>query len=235
MDTLRFAADRLILRQLIQNTVQFAFRLETHTRNLWQLHIAFLDRYPISESTERLKNSWIGFVAPQTQTGGDVQRHLMSTVRNAADWRPSIILKHSENSKVFDQAVAQSAIELQDVAIRPQLRVANQISRVLQGKQVFARGHWFRIMIRELSLQLKVQGVARFLIPAKTVRGKSLRISDSLLQIKSPIGIHRQLIRILQDLDHRFYSPQVHRKRRSTDFHLHHGIPKIEISAHLIL
>src|SRR5947199_8716191 len=95
------------------------------------LIVAVLDRYPISKSTERLKNSWIGFVAPQPQTRCDVQRHLVPSVRNAADWRPPVVLQHAQNSKVFDQAVAQSAIELQDVAIRPHLRVANQISRIL--------------------------------------------------------------------------------------------------------
>src|SRR5882762_5992993 len=125
---------RLVFRQRLHNQEQFSLGLETNTRNLRQLDIAVLDRYPISKSTERLKNSWIGFVAPQPQTRGDVQRHLVPSVRNAADWRPPVVLQNAQNSKIFDQAVAQSAIELQDVAIRPQLRVANQISRVLHGE-----------------------------------------------------------------------------------------------------
>src|SRR5260370_11530780 len=138
----------LAFRQRLHNSEQFALRLETDTRNLRQLDIAVFDRYPVGKSTERLKDSWVGFVASQPQTSGNVQRHLMPSVRNAADWRPPMVLQHSQNSKVFDQTVAQSTIELQDVAVGPQLCVANQISRIMHGEQVFARRHWSRIMLR---------------------------------------------------------------------------------------
>src|SRR5713101_7072430 len=90
-------------------------------------------------------------------------------------------------------------------------------------------------MTRELGLQLIVQRITCFLIPTQPVRGERLRVRDGILQIKAAIRIHSQLVRSLQDLEHGFYAPQVLRKRRSTDFHLYNGIPKIEIPLHLIL
>src|SRR5947207_2447623 len=85
----------LVFRQHLHNQEQISLRLETDTRNLRQLDVAVLDRYPISKSTERLKNPWIGFVAPQPQTRCDVQRHLVTAVRNAADWRPPVVLQNA--------------------------------------------------------------------------------------------------------------------------------------------
>src|SRR5882762_7647605 len=123
---------RLVIRQWLHNAEQFVFGFEPHTGNLRQLDVAVFDRYPIGKSAKRLKDSRIGFVASQPQTGGNVQRHLMSSVRNTAIWRPSMFFQHAQYSYVLDQSIAQCAVELQDVAIRPQLRVANEISRVLQ-------------------------------------------------------------------------------------------------------
>src|SRR6266850_2336924 len=94
--------DHLVFRQRLHNAKHFALRLKPYTGNLWQLDVAVFDRYPVGKSTERLKNSRIGFVAPQPQTGRDVQRHLMPSVRNAANRRPSIFLQHAQDSKVFD-------------------------------------------------------------------------------------------------------------------------------------
>src|SRR5439155_25171274 len=128
------SAEHLVIRQSLHNAEQFALRLETDAGNLRKPDVAVLDRYSVGKPTERLKDSRIGFVASQSQTGGDVQRHLMPSVRNTVHWRPSIFLQRAENSEVFNQAVAQSAIELQNVAIRTQLRVANEISGVLHGE-----------------------------------------------------------------------------------------------------
>src|ERR1700686_3839549 len=94
--------DHLVIRQCLHNAEHFALRLEPDTGNLRQLDVAVFDRYPVGKSTERLKNSRIGFVAPQPQAGRDVQRHLMPSVRNAANRRPSIFLQHAQDSKVFD-------------------------------------------------------------------------------------------------------------------------------------
>src|SRR2546429_3093506 len=90
-------------------------------------------------------------------------------------------------------------------------------------------------MIRDLGLQLIVQRITCFLIPTQPVRRECLRIRDGILQIKAAICIHSQLVRSLQDLEYGFYASQVLRKWRSADFHLDHGIPKIEIALHLIL
>ena len=90
-------------------------------------------------------------------------------------------------------------------------------------------------MIRELGLQLIVQRITWFLKPTQPVRGECLRIGDGILQVKAAVCIHRQLVRTLQDFEYGFYAPQVLRERRSTDFHLHHGISKIKIPLHFIL
>src|SRR6266550_3680712 len=94
--------DHLVIRQCLHNAKHFALRLEPDTGNLRQLDVTVFDRYPVGKSTERLKNSRIGFVAPQPQTGRDVQRHLMPSVRNTASRRPSIFLQHTQDSNVFD-------------------------------------------------------------------------------------------------------------------------------------
>src|SRR6267378_3838520 len=90
-------------------------------------------------------------------------------------------------------------------------------------------------MICEFGLQFKVQRVARFLIPAKPVRGECASIGNGILQIKSSIGIHCQLVRTLEDFEYGFYPPQVLRKRCSTDLDLHRRISEIKIPLHLIL
>ena len=90
-------------------------------------------------------------------------------------------------------------------------------------------------MIREFGLQFKIQRVPWFLIPTQPVRGKCAGVGNGILQIKAAVCIHRQLVRILQDFEHRFYAPQVFREWRSADLHLHHGISEIEIPLHLFL
>src|SRR2546421_10057383 len=100
--------DSLVFGKRPHNAEQSALRFEPDTRNLRQLDVAVFYRYPVSKSTERLKNSWIRLVASQPQTCSDVQRHLVPSMRNAADRRPTILLQHPQNSKVFGQAVAQS-------------------------------------------------------------------------------------------------------------------------------
>jgi len=99
----------------------------------------------------------VGLVAAQAQAGGDVQRHLVAAVRDAAARRPAVLLQHVQGAQVFDQAVGQGAVELQPVAVRTHAAVADQVARVLHGEQVLAGGHGLAVVAAQHRLQLEVQ------------------------------------------------------------------------------
>ena len=114
------AADRwaLLVRQRFHLAVQVGLPLKADAGQIRQCHVAVDNFDPVGEATERLKQVGIGLVAPEPKARGDVQRHLVTTVRNAAARGPTMLLEHLQRAQVFDQAVAQGAVELKVVAVR---------------------------------------------------------------------------------------------------------------------
>src|SRR5271165_756270 len=90
------AADRLALlvRQRFHLAVEVGLALKADAGQIRQCHVAVDNFDPVGEATERLKQVGIGLVAPKPKARGDVQRHLVATVRNAAAWGPTMLLEH---------------------------------------------------------------------------------------------------------------------------------------------
>src|SRR5579859_2593504 len=91
---------------------------------------------------KRLEDSRIGFVPAQAQSRGDVQRHLVAAMGDAALGRPSVLAQHFQYAQILHEPVAERAVELQNIPIRPQSAIADQIARVLHRKEVFAGRQW---------------------------------------------------------------------------------------------
>src|SRR5579864_1133670 len=102
------------IEQSVQRARQFGLGLEADSGNFRQRDVAVLHGNIVGESAEGLKDSGIRFVAAESQARGDVQGHLVAAVRNAALRRPAVLFEHFENAQIFDKAVAERAIELQN-------------------------------------------------------------------------------------------------------------------------
>src|SRR6266481_2217117 len=132
---------RLFLRALsgsldnfLHDRVEFILRFKAYTWNAGQANASILDGDTVGESTEWLEHVGIGFVATEAKPCGNMERHLVSAVRDAGSWRPAMILQHFQDAEIFDKPIAQSRVKLQNIAVLTHTAVSNQISSVLQGK-----------------------------------------------------------------------------------------------------
>src|ERR1700687_4526389 len=121
----------------------------------------------------------------------------MPTVWNATTRGPSVLLQHVQYPQIFDQSVAEGAIELKDVAIGPHACIPDQIARVLNRKEIFSRGYGTLIVGGQLCLQFIIERIAGFLVPSQLVWFKYMCVLNCCLEIETSICIHRQLVAAL--------------------------------------
>ena len=115
---------------------------------------------------------------PRPRPGRDIQRHLVAAVRDAAAARPAVLVQHVQRAQVFDQAVAERAVELQPVAVGAHAAVADQVARILHREQVLAGRHRLVVVAAQGGLQLEVERVARLLVPEQIVLAQRLGVGD---------------------------------------------------------
>src|ERR1700730_11540813 len=104
------SAKTLSLDQPFHHAEQFVFGFKADARNFRKANIAVFHGEAVRESTKGLEDSRVRFVASQSQSSSDVQRHLVATVRNATSGRPPVLSEHVENAEIFDQTVTERAI-----------------------------------------------------------------------------------------------------------------------------
>src|SRR5579864_6465211 len=225
----------LVVGKRLQQAEQLFLGFKPNARRFRQRDVTLCNGRVIGKSAKGLKYSRVRFISAESQSGSDVQRQLMPAVRNAATRGPTVLFQHVQNAHVLDQAVAQRAIKLQNVAIRAHARIADQVSRILNRKKIFARGHRILVMSGQLSLQLIIERIARFFVPSQIVGLQGTRVSNRRLQVETSVRIHCQLVSALQNLQHSFDTAQIFGERCSADLHLHYAITHIEISLHLFL
>src|SRR5258708_22658522 len=93
------------LGQRFHYAKQFVFGFKADARNLRKADVTIFHGDAVRESTEGLKNSWVGFVASESQSSGDIQRHLVAAVWNATRGGPAVLFQHIEDAQIFDEAV----------------------------------------------------------------------------------------------------------------------------------
>ena len=153
------------LGQLAQESVELRFRFKADAGYVWQADITASNRNAVRKAAERLEDVRVGFVAAQMQAGRDVERHLMTAVRNHAPRSPAELFRLLEHPHIFDETVGECAVELQVIAIRPHARVAQEVACVLMGEEVFTRRHGPIVALGQFRLQRVVERVARLLVP----------------------------------------------------------------------
>src|SRR6516165_6319217 len=170
--------------------VEVRLALEPNARQVGHRDMALLDFHPIRKSAKRLKQVRVGLVAAEAEARCDIERHLMAPVRNAARRRPTVLAQHLQRAEIFDEPVAQGTIELQPVSVRTHSAVADEIARVLHGKQVFACRHRLVVVIAQNRLQLEIQRIAGLLVPEQIILGERLSVGDGGIQIETAVGVH---------------------------------------------
>src|ERR1041385_7620474 len=93
----------------------------------------------------------------------------MSGMRRTALPAPAVCVEIVEDAQVFDDAVAQRNVELQDVLFLAKPRVAQQIASVVAGEQVLAGRKRHRASRRDVAMQLEVERMDRFLDPGQRI------------------------------------------------------------------
>src|SRR5208283_1339128 len=92
-------------RQVTHDLDQVGLPLEADARQLRHGDTAVLDAYAIREAAIGLEEIGVALVAAQTESCGDVERHLVAAMRNAARRRPAGDLQHGERALVFAEPV----------------------------------------------------------------------------------------------------------------------------------
>ena len=209
------------------------FALEADARQLGHDDVPVLDAHAVREAAIGLEQVGIALVAAEAEAGRDVERHLVSAMRDAAARRPAELLEHIERAQVFDEAVGQRAIELQPIAVGPHAAVAQEVAGVLVREQVLARRHGAGVELGQGRLQRVVEGIADLLVPEQRVVAQHLGIGDGGLEVEAPVGVDREL-RLRADLgEHRLDAAPVLGEGCAADLHLDDVVAAVEIAAHL--
>ena len=98
--------------------------------------------YPLSTFTPSGKPPY-GWSRSGAQARSDVQRHLVTAVRNAATRRPVMLTQHVERAQVLDQPVAQRTVDLQPVAVKAKLTLTALGASERIWESEFPRGRCF--------------------------------------------------------------------------------------------
>src|SRR4029077_20573492 len=101
---------------------------------------------------------------------------------------------------------------------------------VLHREKVFTGGHGPWVVRSKLRLQIVVERVTWFFVPAKLIRFERAGIHTRSVQVEAAIGVYGELIRGLQDFEDCFDATQIFGQWGSADLHLHDGITKIKIT-----
>src|ERR1017187_10804072 len=137
----RYLQPSSLLRQLSHNFDQCGLALKPDARNLRHGNVAVFNLHAIRKPAEGLEEIGIILIAAKSKTRGNIERHLMPTVRDATTRRPAGSLHNFQRPQVLAKPIRQCAIELQPIAVRPHSAVAKQVARILVAEEVFTYGH----------------------------------------------------------------------------------------------
>src|SRR3954453_6313131 len=155
-------------------------------------------------------------------------------MRDAAPRRPALPAQNLEGAHVLDEAVAQRAVGLQTVAVRPHAAVAEEIAGVLVREQVLARRHRPVVVAREHGLELEIERVACLLVPEHAVGVQRLRVGDRGVE-EPAVRVDRDAGRRAHHLDRRLKPAQVLVERGAADLHLADRVAPVEVAPELVL
>lgn len=102
--------------------------------------------------------------------------------------------------------------------------MANQVACILHGEQIFTSRHRACIDFAQSGLQFVVEWIACFFIPKQGVLRQRLAISDGCFEIKSTIGIDRQLLTWAKNFQNRLNARAVIGQTGAANFHFHDGV-----------
>src|SRR5699024_8517371 len=132
-----------------KNLVELRLALEPDAWKVTRCHTAAGDHRIVGEATGGLELSGVGLVAAQLEGCGDVQRDLVSAVRDAPAGGPTVLGEHVQETAVLRQPVAQGRVDLYEVAVRAHTAVADQVPCVLQREQVLTGGDGVAVVLRQ--------------------------------------------------------------------------------------
>src|SRR5260221_12652445 len=113
-------------RQRLHLRVKIGFSLEADARQIRHGDVTVLDANAIREAAIGLEQVGIALIATETETGRDIERHLMPAMRVASARPPALGLQHRECTLIFPPPVRQAAIQLEPVAVRPASAVRDE-------------------------------------------------------------------------------------------------------------
>src|SRR6266481_3830848 len=194
--------DATLWRQRFHLGAQVGFSLEPDARQIRHDDVTVLDANTVGVTAIGLEQIWIAFIAAEAETGRDIQRHLMSAMRNTPARRPAAGLQHAKRALILAQPIRQRAIELQPVAVGPHPAVANEVARILMAEQVFAGRHRSGIEFRQRRLELEIERIAGLLVPEQRIFAQHLGVGDRGLKVEPAVGVDGELRLAADFLEH---------------------------------
>src|SRR5258708_24208185 len=111
----------------------------------------------------------------------------MPGMRCAALAAPAVLVETVKDAQIFDDAVAQRNVELQDVLFLAKTRVAEKIASVVAREQVLAGRQRNRASRRDVAMQLEVERMNRFLDPGERIGLQRVEILHGLAAVETAV------------------------------------------------
>src|SRR5690242_16608498 len=94
-----------LCRKRLHFRVEIRLALEADAGQFGHDDVAILDADAIGKAAIGLEQVRIALITAQSETGRDVERHLVATMRDAAARRPALCMQHIERALIFAEAV----------------------------------------------------------------------------------------------------------------------------------
>src|SRR4051794_4677900 len=158
----------------------------------------------------------------------------MSGMRRIALAAPAMVVEIVEDAQVFDDAVAQRNVELQDVLFLSKPCVAEQIASVVAREQVFTGAKRSRASRGDVTMQLEVQRMDRFLDPGQRIGLERIKILDGLVAVETAVAVDREAHTSLQQAEHGVDAFDIGSQARAADLNFEAPMALADGAAHII-
>src|SRR5579883_2875726 len=159
----------------------------------------------------------------------------MPAMRHDAPTRPSMRGEHVERAEILDEAIGKGAVELQEVAVGPQVAIADEVARILMREQVLASRQRPLIMPAQLRLKRVVEGIARLLEPEEIIGCQRRGIGERRLEIEAAVGVDGEVLPFAHHVEYGLNAPAILIERGAADLHLDDAVSLLAIAPHLAL
>ncbi len=144
----------------------------------------------------------------------------MTSVGRAAFAPPAVRRQAIEDAQIFDNAVTERDIELQEITVAAQAAVAREVPRVVRGEEILAGRKRRPRHGGELAGERVIERRRRLLDPGERIGRERLDVAQRRCAIEGAVAVDRERHTLLKHAQHGLDAPQVRVERGASDLDL---------------